>query len=114
MLSTELSTIFVLAALALSLIALYISIAAVRFVRYNSSESLSLSKMAKVEASLTELTDSYDALLTSHKKLRSRIGMRKHRGNGEAKDDEPDSRTDPAAWKRWARLQLHQGTMKKR
>lgn len=36
-------------------------------------------KIAELSAELTELTDSYAALLKSHKKLRSRITMRENR-----------------------------------
>ena len=36
-------------------------------------------EIAKLSAELTELTDAYHALLASHKKLRSRIGMRENR-----------------------------------
>jgi len=49
---------------------------AVEFVHAQNKNSISLRRMAEVEATLTELTDSYHALLDSHKKLRSRIGMR--------------------------------------
>lgn len=40
----------------------------------------SAAHVAELAAGLTELTDAYDALLRSHKKLRSRIGMRENRG----------------------------------
>jgi hypothetical protein len=48
-------------------------------VQKGNAASVSLQKMADVEVALTELTDSYQSLLTSHKKLRSRIGMRDKR-----------------------------------
>lgn len=70
----------------------------------DNKRSLSLRKMAEVEASLSELTDAYDALLTSHKKLRSRIGMRHHR---ERKNEVPDPQQDPAGYKRAMRLKLN-------
>lgn len=70
-----------------------------------NARSVTLAKMAHVEASLTELTDAYDALLTSHKKLRSRIGMRHVRENRE--NAVPDSQTDPAGYKKAMRLKLH-------
>jgi hypothetical protein len=49
------------------------------WVQKGNAASVSLQKMADVEVALTELTDSYQSLLTSHKKLRSRIGMRDKR-----------------------------------
>lgn len=36
-------------------------------------------KIAELSTELTELTDAYDSLLKSHKKLRARITMREHR-----------------------------------
>ena len=56
--------------------------AAVDFVANQNQSSVSLRRIADVESTLTELTDSYDALLTSHKKLRSRISMRENRERG--------------------------------
>lgn len=77
---------------------------ALTFLQTNNKRSLSLARMAEVETSLTELTDAYDSLLRSHKKLRSRIGMRDVR---EAKKNEvPDPRDDPAGFKREMRLKL--------
>jgi hypothetical protein len=83
--------------------------AACRYVYSQNKNSLSLRKMADVEVALTELSDAYDALLSSHKKLRARIGMRRNRdkSNGQA-DDLPDSRTDPGAFKRAMRLRLRE------
>ena len=49
--------------------------------------------MADVEGTLTDLLDSYAALLSSHKKLRARIGMRatrEARANGVDSDAAPD------------------------
>lgn len=81
------------------------------FIKLQNKRSLSLSKLAEIETQITELTDSYDALLTSHKKLRSRIGMRANRaGNG--KSDVPDPREDPAGYKRAMRLKLGAGQLK--
>lgn len=82
--------------------------AALHHLADSNKRSIGLKKMAEVEASLTELTDAYDALLTSHKKLRSRIGMRANRDAREqAKQDSiPDPREDPAGYKREMRLKL--------
>lgn len=89
MLSTDLSTFVAIIVVLLAGIVAVIAISqwklsdrvdrAVAFIRNENADSLSLRKMADVEATLTELLDSYDALLTSHKKLRSRIGMREVR-----------------------------------
>ena len=81
---------------------------AVAFIESGNKRSVSLARIAEVEATLTELSDAYSALLASHKKLRSRITMRENRAkaaNG-ADTDLPDSRTDPDGWKRAMRLQL--------
>jgi len=89
MLSTELSP-FLIGFLALvALFACYVTYfviklanyckLAVHFVENQNKNAVSLRRMAEVEATLTDLTDSYDALLAQHKKLRSRIGMRKVR-----------------------------------
>lgn len=57
------------------------------------------SEIAKLSAELTELTDSYNALLKSHKKLRSRISMRENRERkaGDSVGDELGSETDKKA-----------------
>ena len=52
---------------------------AVAFVQNQNKNAVSLRRLAEVEATLTELLDSYDALLMSHKKLRARISMRSAR-----------------------------------
>lgn len=55
-------------------------------------------KVAELSAEMTELADSYHALLKSHKKLRSRIGMRENRNRaGAAPDEELSSITDKSA-----------------
>lgn len=82
------------------------------YVRESNKRSLSLKKMADVETTLSELTDAYDSLLQSHKKLRSRIGMRNL--NARRSDDAsevPDATTDPAGFKRAMRLKLGAGKL---
>jgi len=80
------------------------------YVREENKRAVSLRKMAEVEATLTELTDAYDALLTSQKKLRSRIGMR---ANREKKRDDavPDPQKDPAGYKAAMRIKLQNGQL---
>jgi len=111
MLSTELSTGLVIfgGAIVVYCVAMYVwQLKLVNYVRdfadhvdRQNKRSLSLSKLAEIETTLTELTDSYAALLTSHKKLRSRIGMREHRektGN-EVVDTLPTSEAERLAYK---------------
>ena len=81
---------------------------AVGVVLNDNKRAIGLRRLTDIEVTLTELTDSYDALLESHKKLRSRIGMRKTREdqktppNGAA----PNPQTDPDGYKRAMRLEL--------
>ena len=69
-----------------SAVALYLAMQSVKYARASwkyaqnvAQGKLDRAKMAEIDTSLTELTDAYDALLKSHKKLRSRIGMRENR-----------------------------------
>lgn len=52
---------------------------AVSWVEKNNAKSLQLRQIAELEATMTEILDSHQSLLESHKKLRSRIGMRELR-----------------------------------
>lgn len=81
---------------------------AVMTVLNQNKRAVSLRRMAEVEATLTDLADSYDALLKAHKTLRSRIGMRHVRDQKIANGIEtiPDSTADPAGYKRAMRLRL--------
>lgn len=82
------------------------------FIKLQNKRSLSLSKLAAIETELTELRDAYDALLTSHKKLRSRIGMRANRAvKGQSDGEIPDPAVDPAGFKRAMRLKLGAGKL---
>lgn len=62
----------------------------VDYVTSQNAADVSLAKLAEIESAITELTDSYSALLTSHKKLRSRIGMREVRERRKNGQDELD------------------------
>lgn len=67
------------------------------WVHENNKASVTLKRQTELETQLTELTDSYDALLKSHRKLRSRIGMRRNREKGRDSDDDAlESVTDKA------------------
>ena len=101
MLSTEAALILVaiiaFVALISSLIAFSTGMKAVTYarqsidyVRSQNAADVSLAKLAEIETAITELTDSYAALLTSHKKLRSRIGMREVRERRKNGQDELD------------------------
>ena len=81
---------------------------ALETLKTSNSRAISLKKMAEVEATLSELLDAYDALLASHKKLRSRIGMRAVR---EQRSEIPDAQADPAGYKRAMRLKLQNGSL---
>ncbi|MEN8197166.1 MAG: hypothetical protein ABFS30_11735 [Pseudomonadota bacterium] len=78
---------------------------AVRFIQTQNKRAVSLARLAEVEATLTELSDAYDALLSRHRKLRARIGMRKVRENAQ-EPAIPDPAKDPDGWKRAMRLKL--------
>ncbi len=123
MFSTDLSTISlavaVLAALFLCVFALIraaraekYAFDAVSHMEQNNAKSLSLRRMAEVEATLTDLLDSYDSLLRSHKRLRARIGMREVRAkrknaeNGVDLDAKPVSDAEKAEYKANLRSQL--------
>lgn len=69
---------------------------AVEFVVKGNKKSVTLRRMADVEATLTDLMDSYESLLASHKKLRSRIGMRKVRESRENGLDSDATTSDKA------------------
>jgi hypothetical protein len=78
------------------------SMRAAEYVQEQNKRSLGLRRMAEVETTLTELLDSYNALMTSHKKLRARIGMRagrEKRNNGQSGDVVPSDEAGRAAYK---------------
>lgn len=70
--------------------------------------------VAELSAEVTELHDAYDALLKSHKKLRSRIGMRENRAkasNGVDSGTVPAGDAEKAAYKSALRQQLREKGM---
>lgn len=85
---------------------------AVAFVQNQNKRALSLRRIAELEATQTELLDAYNSLLASHKKLRSRIGMRnlrEKRGNGVDLDKPaPAGEADRASYKSRLREQAKQ------
>ena len=119
MFSTELSTGLVVLALLLLLLAMacfahamamYKKVSAWgQYIVEQNKRSVTLRRMAEVEATLTELLDSYESLLTSHKKLRSRITMRENRAkpaNGIDSTSVPADETAKAAYKAELRKKL--------
>ncbi len=102
---------------AVSILALCVAIYAVFFARvaftraavaYHEADrrAPSLKRVADIECELTELKDAYDSLLTSHKKLRSRIGMRELRDQTPARDPDGMPAPDSPDWKKQARVAL--------
>jgi len=108
-LSPELSTFLLVLACAFTVFSVIVLVKVRRLARQCRSacdyllnqnrNDLGLRRLAEVEGTLTELLDSYDSLLKSHKKLRSRIGMRETRArrNGAGSDDDLSSGTDKTA-----------------
>jgi len=118
MLPTELSTIWLIAAGFLTVfcgacVVWLVQLAqycrsAVEFVENQNKRAVSLRRIADLETTCTELLDSYNSLLDSHKKLRSRIGMRnirKSRENG-ADLTPMSSDADKSAYKATLRAKL--------
>lgn len=63
-----------------------------RWIENDNADALSLRRIAEIESSFTDLRESFDQLLASHKRLRSRISMRElreRRKDGD-QDDGPD------------------------
>jgi len=73
------------------------------YVGESNKKSVSLLRIAEISADLTELQDSYNALLKSHKKLRARIGMREVQKARNAAQLELGSLTDKQALREAAR-----------
>jgi len=102
--------------LGVSLLALSVAVYAVFYARVAFDRAASayheadrrapgLKRLADIECELTELKDAYDSLLTSHKKLRSRIGMRKNRDD-QAQPDDGMPEPNAPDWKKRARVAL--------
>jgi hypothetical protein len=103
---------------AFSVLAAYLSI-----VRY-----INIRDFTEMQIQLEALADLYSALSTSHKRLRSRVGMRelRERRKGDQEEQQlPLPTNDPynsadqltteeqrAAWKREMRVKLHRGEIK--
>lgn len=64
-------------------------------------------RITRFEQELVDQRVLYEALMESHKRLRSREGMRELRQR-QAVEQNPSAVTDPLAWKRQMRAQLAQ------
>ena len=84
---TDLSPIFMLLGILFAVILAIVAIfkaqnasddayEAMRYVETQNKRSRTLKQVAEISADLTELRDAYQALLKSHKTIRSRMGMR--------------------------------------
>lgn len=101
-----LSTILDWIALLLSIAALGISFVAMQFALTNKRSD---SDYRRLLLHLSELEDLHEALAASHKRLRSRVGMRELRAKRASGDSEPspESQETPEEWKKRARAELH-------
>jgi len=108
MLSTGLSTGLSVAAVLGSVFAVYLSWTAVRIAARGCAAAVSVQKLTKIEAELTETHELIEGLRESLHKMRSRAGMQRLRAERQAAEDDalPDSKVDPAGYKRAIRARL--------
>ena len=122
MFSTELSTFLLV--LCLLLVAFSLSVfywikalavkvsAAIEYLHTQNKRALSLRRIAELEATLTELSDSYETLLRSVKKLGARSRARARRANGSDSVDlgasPPSDEAKRAEYKAQLREELRQ------
>ena len=122
MLSTELSTVFLFASFVLSVLAMAFSLGCLRIATRVWRKNRDI---RAIVMQLMEMDDSLEALSASHKRLRSRVGMRELRSKrkeGENGNDEaPYASVDVPPqlgpeereiWKRQMRILLHRGELK--
>lgn len=112
LLSPELSTGAVLIAMALSVVAF---IAAYGSFHYCMKVAQSERDLRQIVLALQALDDGLAALEASHKKLRSRVGMRELREKRKVEQNGEDfdaTDLDKERWKREMRLKLHRGEIK--
>lgn len=114
-----LSTIWPYVVLLLALAAFGISLLAMQFALTNKRHDGDFRRLLLI---ITQMEDDHAALLASHKRLRSRVGMRELRAKRKVSEDVPgdldvDDRDaanddDVHEWKRRMRLKLHKGEVK--
>lgn len=100
-LCTVLSTIAVM----VSILAVYFSSKALKVAAKGSAKSVSIQKLAMIEADLSETHQLIETLRDSLHKMRSRDGMKRLRAERAAV---PDATTNPEAYKQHLRAQLTQ------
>ena len=108
MIFTDLSTI----ALVLAGIALIFALAAMdvarksllrareseKWLMENAESSVTRAHLAKMSGEITDLVDSYEALLKNHNRLRSRISMRENREKKKAPENGAERDPDTVDW----------------
>lgn len=115
-----LSTVLPYVALLLAIAAFGISLVAMQFALTNKRSDRNYRELL---LHLSELEDLHEALAASHKRLRSRVGMRELREKRKTSDDVPaalgvngPAANDPVQsreeWKKMMRLKLHRGEIK--
>lgn len=110
-----LSTALIYVSFALALLSIVLSVAAFQLAmtRYRN-----LRDIRAMQLHLAELEDLHEALSASHKRLRSRVGMRELRSRRKAADNgfdsHPSAPMDPEEWKKQKRLELASGQLKPR
>lgn len=93
-------------ALILSSCAVFFAVLALRDTHKKSVRAISLRRMLKLEAEMTDMTDAIASMRGSLAKLRSRISMRQlreERGTEQILEYENGEPTDPDDWYKWAR-----------
>lgn len=107
-----LSTILTYVSLVIALGSLGVAFVAMQFALTNKRSDRDYSVLL---LQLRELEDLHEALAASHKRLRSRVGMRELREKRQANGQEADEtaeRLTAEEWKRQMRLKLHKGELK--
>lgn len=108
MLSTELSTGLLFVSLLCALGSLGVSFVAMQFALRNKRSDREYRDLV---LHLAELEDLHEALAASHKRLRSRVGMRELRAKRRNGDDPPEDQVPLQSvddWKKQARIELRE------
>lgn len=104
------STYASLFACVLSVAAVWYGVTAVKYVMKYNKASVTLAQLTRLEVELLDHADAIKSVHATISKLRSRIGMREKRARDAGNSSgEPDSKTDPQAWKEWKRQQIAEG-----
>lgn len=119
MLSPELSTGLVVVSLLFAISSFAVSYIAMQFALRNKRDDHDYGQILR---NISLLDDNHHALLDSHKRLRSRFGMRELREKRKVGDEPepeviethvgPGKTVDVDAWKKQKRIELAQGKLK--